>query len=66
MNKLKELQYKCVHVLLVWTNEQWQITARLPDGSGVFCEGHDVAKVIGEAHARIEEFTRSRVGAIVS
>lgn len=54
MNKLKELQYKCSSVELKWNNEQWEIIARLPDGSGCYCEGHDVAKVVAEALNRIE------------
>lgn len=49
MNNLKQLQYKCASVLLVWNNEQWEITARLPNGSGCFCEGADVAQVIADA-----------------
>lgn len=60
MNKLKELQYKCSNVELKWNNEQWEIIARLPDGSGCYCEGHDVAKVVADALARIEEFTQAR------
>lgn len=58
--KLKELQYRCSSVELKWNNEQWEIIARLPDGSGCFCEGHDVANVIADALNRITAFMRTR------
>lgn len=62
--KLKELQYKCSSVELKWNNEQWEIIARLSDGSGWYYEGQDVAKIIADALASIEEFTRARANRV--
>ena len=49
MNDLKQLQYKCSSVDLKWNNEQWEITARLPNGTGCVRAGMDAAKVIAHA-----------------
>ena len=49
MNKLHELQAKCVFVNLHWNNEEWRLEAELPDGRGVLVEGPCLRNVVSEA-----------------
>lgn len=54
MNKLKELQAKCVFVNVTWNNEEWRLEAELPDGRGVLCEGAVLQHLIAEACESID------------